>query len=1016
MRKHVGSVLGGLTALAIAFQLGNLAYTFHGNRQSAIHALEVMHTNEIIQTLTQLLASIKDAETNVRGYVITADPAFLSPYQRTVAALTDQMDAARRLTSGNPVQQARLPPLEAMVAEKLATLQRIVTARGADEALAARLIKSGAPQAQTEAITGSVAQMLATERQLLAQRKARHQATSDRSALIGSLSDIAGLAVLLLLLVAGTRLMRRRARDAALIAEQSERLRIALFNIEDGVILTDLNGRVTSLNRAAERLIGHAEADAIGQSIDSVVRLRARDDSAQPAYPVMTAIRQETMVRSTDPVVLDIGEDRPRWVDYTASVIREARGSAIGCMLILRDRTGQVLAQDQLHQAALQVRASLMASEIGVWEFDAASGRIRGDENMTRMFWLAPGEAANTAGNPYLRVVHPDDRALVLAAFDRSIRLAVPYDVRYRLVSADGTVRWVEARAKPEADARGEVVRMSGVVIDVTARHRIEAERDALLRRLGEQQRRYETALSNTPILHYIFDLDHRFQFVSAPVEQVLRRPAAEILGKDAFELGYPPAVAQRQKRHLDQVIASREPVTDRTLFAADGGRERLYEYHFVPVLGPGQRVEAVVGTTLDITERVEGERALRESEQRFRALVDSTASIVWTASASGAINTEQPRWSAYTGQDQAQLRGFGWLDAIHPHDRHAARRHWKVLSRRPRRFDRTVRIWHAASNDWRQFETRGVPLVDASGAVREWIGMCVDVEDRARAQAERTRLLILIENSPDFIGASDENLVPGYLNPAGLSMTGLRDLNAARRLRVPDFFFPEDRAFVAGELLPEVVQSGRAEAEIRFRHFVTGEAIWMLCRIFSLKDNAGRITGYATVSQNIEQRRNLENNLRNLAANLSEADRRKNEFLATLAHELRNPLAPIRSGIEILQRESRNRKIVQQATQMLARQVGQMVHLVDDLLDLSRISRGKIELRVQPLDLALVIADSVEATKPWSMTKAMRWASIRHRIRCTFWATGPVSPRCWAICSTMPPSIRTRAGASRSA
>ena len=97
----------------------------------------------------------------------------------------------------------------------------------------------------------------------------------------------------------------------------------------------------------------------------------------------------------------------------------------------------------------------------------------------------------------------------------------------------------------------------------------------------------------------------------------------------------------------------------------------------------------------------------------------------------------------------------------------------------------------------------------------------------------------------------------------------------------------------------------------------------------------------------------------------LREADRRKDEFLATLAHELRNPLAPIRNGLQIMKLEQGKAASVEQVRQMMERQVNQMLHLVDDLLDVSRISRGKIELRKQPVELATMIQQAIETSRP---------------------------------------------------
>jgi signal transduction histidine kinase/ActR/RegA family two-component response regulator len=120
--------------------------------------------------------------------------------------------------------------------------------------------------------------------------------------------------------------------------------------------------------------------------------------------------------------------------------------------------------------------------------------------------------------------------------------------------------------------------------------------------------------------------------------------------------------------------------------------------------------------------------------------------------------------------------------------------------------------------------------------------------------------------------------------------------------------------------------------------------------------------TGYI---RDITERKALEDALRHRAIQLSEADRRKNEFLATLAHELRNPLAPIRNGLQILRLCPEDPQATGQALDMMDRQLSQMVRLIDDLLDLSRVSRGTIELRKERIELAKVIEHAVEMSRP---------------------------------------------------
>jgi PAS domain S-box-containing protein len=254
-------------------------------------------------------------------------------------------------------------------------------------------------------------------------------------------------------------------------------------------------------------------------------------------------------------------------------------------------------------------------------------------------------------------------------------------------------------------------------------------------------------------------------------------------------------------------------------------------------------------------------------------------------------------------------------------------------------------------------------PIRDASGAVVGASKIARDVTERKRVEADREKFVTLIENSTDFIGMCDLDGVPFFVNRAGLKMVGLDDIEQARRTPVPSFFFPEDQHRIMNEFFPSVLQNGHGEIEVRFRHFKTGEARWMAYKVLTLPGADGRPVALATVSQDVTERRRLEDDLRRVAEELSGADRRKNDFLAMLAHELRNPLAPISNAVRALSLR-RDETAVDSASEMLERQVGQIIRLVDDLLDVSRISRGKIALRTERVELARIISQAVEATR----------------------------------------------------
>ena len=131
------------------------------------------------------------------------------------------------------------------------------------------------------------------------------------------------------------------------------------------------------------------------------------------------------------------------------------------------------------------------------------------------------------------------------------------------------------------------------------------------------------------------------------------------------------------------------------------------------------------------------------------------------------------------------------------------------------------------------------------------------------------------------------------------------------------------------------------------------------------IRGSNGEVLGVVLVFRDVTEQRSQEMNLRKLAADLSEASRRKDEFLATLSHELRNPLAPIRNGLEIMRIAAEDGKAVANVRSMMERQLTQLVRLVDDLLDVSRISRGKMELRKDDVELSVVLNNAVESSLP---------------------------------------------------
>jgi PAS domain S-box-containing protein len=252
----------------------------------------------------------------------------------------------------------------------------------------------------------------------------------------------------------------------------------------------------------------------------------------------------------------------------------------------------------------------------------------------------------------------------------------------------------------------------------------------------------------------------------------------------------------------------------------------------------------------------------------------------------------------------------------------------------------------------------RKFPIPDADGGLSLVGGIAIDITEHERVEealrASEDRFRFLAETIPSIVWTAAPDGTITYANRRWLDYCGISAEQNARQW--PELVLhPDDRERCVAEW-SAALRSGRPyEVEVRNRRH-DGVYRWFVTRAVPLRDATGRVASWFGVTTDIHDQKVLETQLR-------EADRRKDEFLATLAHELRNPLAPIRNVLEILRVSGG--ALSDDMRGMLERQVAHLVRLVDDLLELSRIATGRIELRRERVELGTVLRGAVETSLP---------------------------------------------------
>jgi PAS domain S-box-containing protein len=356
--------------------------------------------------------------------------------------------------------------------------------------------------------------------------------------------------------------------------------------------------------------------------------------------------------------------------------------------------------------------------------------------------------------------------------------------------------------------------------------------------------------------------------------------------------------------------------------------------------------------------ERFDALTDTRVDDQRFRVLVEGVAQAIWEVGADGTVTADSPTWRAWTGQSPEQMTGLGWMQAIHPDDRPDFDSRWSDIRARRLPADLAFRL-RRADGSWSWTDMRTAPLFNDDGSVQKWVCMNIDITDRKCAEEvlhrSETRFRALSEASPALIWQLDPAGNAVYLNPRFAELTG-RSKQSLMHAGWLSLLHPDDAPAYVAALTEARNLRRRFQSRTRVRDR-NGQWCWLESYGMPFFAAQGGYAGHVCMSIDISEAMASEKALR-------DADRRKDEFLATLAHELRNPLAPLCSAMPMMGRAGGSR-LADRLQQMMSRQLDYIVRLVDDLMDISRITRGRIALRCAPTPLADVLQGAVETSMP---------------------------------------------------
>jgi two-component system cell cycle sensor histidine kinase/response regulator CckA len=473
------------------------------------------------------------------------------------------------------------------------------------------------------------------------------------------------------------------------------------------------DGTILRANQAELDLLGYTREEYVGRNIADfhcdapvIEELLARLDGGEVVRNFAASLRCKD--GSVKHVLID------------SSVYREG-DRFIHARCFTRDVSAEVAAQE---------RWLLAAAATGdlIWDWDVLAGEVTWTGAVQPYFGGGSGSGPVSDYRAWAERVHPEDlsstRIAARVAMDAG---ADSWEDEYRFRRTDGTYACMLERARIVRDAAGRVVRIVGALRDVSHLKRSE---EATLRLAAIVASASDAIVGKTP--------DGVITSWNAAAERIFGYTEREMVGQSVFTL-VPEELHETERALLARVRRGERvdfSVTER--FRKDGNRIAI-SLTLSPIWDPSGVVLGISSIQRDVTERLRAQEELARREERYRALVMATTSVVWTSDPEGRFVERQAAWEDYTGQPPEDHQDFGWIQALHTEDREALRASWARARQGGSFLEGTIRVWHRGKHRYRQCVIRAAAVHQPDGSVREWVGTLTDVEDQRLAE-ERLR------------------------------------------------------------------------------------------------------------------------------------------------------------------------------------------------------------------------------------------------------------------------------------
>lgn len=748
-------------------------------------------------------------------------------------------------------------------------------------------------------------------------------------------------------------------RTAKASQEQRELLRVTLSSIGDAVITADKEIRVTFLNSVAETLTGWTLEEATGVPLERVFRIVNEETRLTVENPATRVLREGLVVGIANHTLLIAKDGTEHPIDDSAAPIRLANGEVFGVVLVFRD-VSERRRQERLVQDSLDYCKNITATLREPFLVLDKNLRVRlANRSFYETFVVSPASTENQfiyeLGNRQWDI--PRLRELLKEVLSNNHPIQ-DYEVEFDFETIGHKLMRLNARRVREPGHQSDLILLA--IEDITERRQAQ---DALRRALES----HEAVTSNMGEGLFTVNDQGLVTGMNPTAEKLFGWTFDELRGRkmhDVTHYKHPDGTPYPSEdcSGLKVLREGRPLINHEDVFIRKDGTFFDVVYSSSP-LREGEKITGVVVVFRDNTERRQAAYALKVSETRYRRLFEAAKDgILILDPDAGKITDANPFIAQLLGYTREELIGKELFEIGLLKDEEASQVAFREL--REKHFIRYDDLPLESKKGQRRevevvanlYEEDGQSVIQVNIrdiTERKQAAYNLEVSEaryRRLFETAQDAILILDANNgkifdanpfiKEMLGYSQEELVGRELWQIGL----FRDQAESRAA----FGELQNQGYIRYENLPlQTKQGQRIDVEFVSNVYEVDQRQVIQCNI-----------------RDITERSRLERQTHEQAEALAELHHRKDEFLAMLSHELRNPLSAILNALHILRLQDTENPIQRKAKIVLERQVGQMAHLIDDLLEVSRVITGRIQLHRERLEMRGIVERALESAR----------------------------------------------------